>query len=132
MFCEITAIDTLERDIKDLAELLDSFDTLPDIQRAQINTKLKTVAKTLSLIDEAAKIRAVRYNIANEERSEFKNELQEIKEIHDCWSSLVNVPHLENDLYTALKTARDSGSETAFMHISTLEQVHNIVEKLSC
>ena len=131
MACEIMAIDTHDRAITALAELLDSFDTLTGSQRSKINTELNTIAKTLRRIDDEVETLADRYNSADEERSELWDELQEIKHTRDYLQALVDVPHLENDLYTALKIARDSGSETAFMHISILEQVHYIVEKLS-
>lgn len=131
MACEIMAIDTLDRDITALAELLDSFDTLTGSQRSKINSELNTIAKTLRRIDDEVETLADRYNSADEERSELWDELQEIKHTRDGLRALVDVPHLENDLYSALKIARDSGSESASMPISLLEQVHHIVEKLS-
>ena len=129
--CEFMSIDKLDEDISFLAELLDSFKTLSDEQRERINNALKQIAKTHRRIDDDADVLKGQYNTADEERDELWDELQEIKHTRDNFRALVDVPHLENDLYSALKIARDSGSDTAFIHISILEQAHNIIEKLS-
>lgn len=129
--CEFMSIDRLAEEITFLAELLDSFTNLTEEQRERVNNALKKIAATHRRIDDDAEDITAKYNRADEENSELWNELQEIKEDRDYWRAMVDVPHLENDLYTALKTARDSGSETAFKPISILEKVHNIVEKLS-
>lgn len=129
--CEFMSIDKLDEDISFLAELLDSFKTLSDEQRDRINNALKQIAKTHRRIDDDADVLKGQYNTVDEERDDLWDELQRIKNTQDYLSALVDVPHLENDLYTALKIARDSGSETASMPISLLEQVHHIVENLS-
>lgn len=129
--CEFMSIDKLDEDISFLADLLDTFPNLTEVQRMRVNNALKNIAATHRRIDDDVDTLNDKYTTADEERFELMDELETIRNTRDYLSALVDVPHLENDLYSALKNARDSGSETAFMPISILEQVHNIVEKLS-
>lgn len=131
MSCAFMSIDKLDEDITFLADLLDSFPNLTEVQRMRVNNALKNIAATHRRIDDDVDTLNDKYTTADEERSELMDELEISRNTRDALRGLVDVPHLENDLYSALKIARDSGSETAFIHISILEQVHNIIEQLS-
>lgn len=126
--CVFSSIDRLTDNLQDLAALLNSIRTLTPQERTKINASLAKIARTQRRIDDDAELLEDRYNIADQERDELWDEIQDLKKEKE--KAPKPGPHLENDLYIAIHYARAHGCSQVLLPYDAAELSHAIIRSL--